>query len=657
MATAAASTSRVPSRRKPLAACLAAVFALVPGAVLAGTVRQVTNCLDDGSSGSLRWAASLAVSGDVIDLTNVTDTTQCSHNQDGFAQAIVVGSVITVAGGVTISGPNTTSSKALAVGGGATHRVFTSPGYLTINNLGVKYGKNATPFFNHVRGGCVYAYGGAKLTDVVMDHCTAYSNAAYVYAEGGAIGSYIGPITLVDSTISHSAATSSYSGDALGGAIFSLFNVSLTNSTVSGTATSAAGVAKGGGIASLQGNVALTHSSVTHSYATANGNARYASGGGIYARGKVTLNDYSETFLTGAYANGTTIGYTLGGAIFAAGGIALSDSDVILSAARTASAYGSAAGGGLFSYDYVTLDHSILVAGTAYAKGGLAAGGGICSGGTAGGTVKLYYSALAQEHAAGSPGRGGGIYSKSGVQAKYSTIATSRASNSGGIAVQAGTTYLRGVSLYGNYATDAFSALNAFAGGSSVVVIANSTISGNQVGSSSFGNAVYAKAHTTKFYNSTIAYNTGGDGPGVYVAAGNGGSTLGLYSTLMSSNSYTSGIQNDFAKSSLVAFTAGSSNNLIRNSFGGVPPGTLTGTCPLLLRLRSNGGPTVTHALASGSPAIDAGSNPSNFATDQRGGSKSATSPARVSGSIADIGSYEVQQDDIVFNSAFEGCP
>jgi hypothetical protein len=55
--------------------------------------------------------------------------------------------------------------------------------------------------------------------------------------------------------------------------------------------------------------------------------------------------------------------------------------------------------------------------------------------------------------------------------------------------------------------------------------------------------------------------------------------------------------------------------------------------------LADNGGPTMTHALLPGSPAIDAGSNPAGLAFDQRG-----FNYARVSGTAADVGAFEVQR-------------
>ena len=81
--------------------------------------------------------------------------------------------------------------------------------------------------------------------------------------------------------------------------------------------------------------------------------------------------------------------------------------------------------------------------------------------------------------------------------------------------------------------------------------------------------------------------------------------------------------------------------------------------------LAFNGGPTPTHRLGGGvsasagfkNPAIDAGSNQLVLGSDQRGGSVTATSPPRVSGSKADIGAYEVDQNDIIFDHEFEGCP
>jgi hypothetical protein len=101
--------------------------------------------------------------------------------------------------------------------------------------------------------------------------------------------------------------------------------------------------------------------------------------------------------------------------------------------------------------------------------------------------------------------------------------------------------------------------------------------------------------------------------------------------------------------------TVTGANNLIL--FAGSSISTLTqtiSTCPLLAPLRDNGGPTMTHVLLSHSPAIAKGNNTGGFTDDQR-----YTGYLRISTgeTIPDIGAYEVQQGDIIFNAGFDGCP
>jgi len=72
--------------------------------------------------------------------------------------------------------------------------------------------------------------------------------------------------------------------------------------------------------------------------------------------------------------------------------------------------------------------------------------------------------------------------------------------------------------------------------------------------------------------------------------------------------------------------------------------------CPLLGPLRNNGGPTRTQALLSTSPAIDAGLNSVPSAWDQRGVDYFRDFNA------TDIGAYEVQKNEIVFNGGFDAC-
>jgi hypothetical protein len=98
--------------------------------------------------------------------------------------------------------------------------------------------------------------------------------------------------------------------------------------------------------------------------------------------------------------------------------------------------------------------------------------------------------------------------------------------------------------------------------------------------------------------------------------------------------------------------TVSGSKNLVRGSALPMPADTAT-ACPLLKKLRDNGGPTPTMGLYSKSPAIDHGNNvySTPLLHDQRGSPHD-----RQSGSAPDMGAFEVDRGDIVFDSSFEGC-
>ncbi len=220
----------------------------------------------------------------------------------------------------------------------------------------------------------------------------------------------------------------------------------------------------------------------------------------------------------------------------------------------------------------------------------------------------------------------------------------------GGLAVS-GTIDIESTTISGNSASggrpDHYGQQTAVGGGVDVygaVTIRNSTISDNTCGGNSGG--LRAGGSSLTLLNSTIAFNRSGqeNAPGVSILS----KSVDLESNIFANNTWGSaGAGSDLETSS---FTG--SHNLVFATSANVPVGTLIGKCPLLGPLRNNGGPTPTHALLSHSPAIDAGSNPAGLSFDQRG------SPfARTLGSGPDIGAYEVNPADIVFNTAFEGCP
>ena len=217
-------------------------------------------------------------------------------------------------------------------------------------------------------------------------------------------------------------------------------------------------------------------------------------------------------------------------------------------------------------------------------------------------------------------------------------------------------------------------------GAAATLTITNSTLSGNTAG---FGGGTYNEG-TLTIVNSTVSGNTANEGAGTYNASAN---TLTITNSTFSGNvvSETGGacfnlgalqITDSTFSDNSSAFLAGgvfnlgtlqigntilktgdSGENLYSNGDGGVTslgynissdngngyligPGDQINTDPVLGPLQDNGGPTFTHELLQGSPAINA-ADP-NFTPppffDQRGPGFN-----RVENGRLDIGSFEVQ--------------
>src|SRR5438067_100316 len=249
-----------------------------------------------------------------------------------------------------------------------------------------------------------------------------------------------------------------------------------------------------------------------------------------------------------------------------------------------------------------------------------------------------------------SSGSGGGIYnaSTSTVNVTNCTLSGNQANIGfgGGITHDSGggTLNVINCTLSGNTA--------GFAGGifnnSGTVTITNSTISGNST--SNDGGGIFSNSGTVTITNSTISGNSataGGSssGGGVYNKPG-GGSTVNARNTVIAKNTAT--ISPDFSGT-----LTSQGYNLIGNTSGTTITGTTTGNQlnvdPKLGPLQNNGGPTFTHALLSGSPAIEGGES-SGANTDQRGFTRPVDTPAitnATGGDGSDIGAYEVQADQL----------
>jgi len=172
--------------------------------------------------------------------------------------------------------------------------------------------------------------------------------------------------------------------------------------------------------------------------------------------------------------------------------------------------------------------------------------------------------------------------------------------------------------------------------GSATSTIRNSTISGNTAATNGGGillGASYPFNGTLLIHSSTITSNTATSGTGGGITRIIGTGTITLESTIVSGNSNASAPDiSSTGTVNLKTSLVGSAVGFSKTDLGGNLP---FGTSAKLGPLTDNGGPTLTHALLPGSPAIDKGSNPAALSTDQRGF-------ARVYGTSADIGAFEV---------------
>jgi predicted outer membrane repeat protein len=163
---------------------------------------------------------------------------------------------------------------------------------------------------------------------------------------------------------------------------------------------------------------------------------------------------------------------------------------------------------------------------------------------------------------------------------------------------------------------------------SGTVTITNSTLSGNTAGEFGSGGGIFSQG-TLTITNSTVSGNSAGiSGGGIHNDILG---TLTLNNTIVANSLGAQDVTN------LGSLTG--SHNLIETGSGlGGLINTITAD-PNLGPLQNNGGPTQTHALLPGSPALDAGNNaliPAGITTDQRG-------LFRVVNGTVDLGAYEVQ--------------
>jgi hypothetical protein len=466
---------------------------------------------------------------------------------------------------------------------------------------------------------------------IVNDGELTVSNSNFVgnsSHDGGGISNH-GQVMLTDSTFVNNSAIGS------GGGVWSPGDATVTDSTFSGnTAWS------GGGIGN-DGNMTLTASSFSEN--------RVTDGGGAIANGHqlivsaVTMSHNDAGSGGGIYNFGNLVGTAviLMENVGGSGGGICNSGTLILTTSTLTENFAHSHGGAIMNYGDMTLTDSTLSGNTAYEGGAInnsvvltvAAstlsnnsahdGGGIYNDGD----LTMTASVLSGNNAYS---QGGGIYNYNrGLMVVLdSTLSNNAASVSGGAIANVGQLELRSSSLAGNIA--------GFGGGianSQYALIINSTLSDNEADQYGGGIANWEHAVIT---HSTITGNRARDfGAGVAsfdltevgstIIAGNQASDLDDYTPLDVVISH--------------GFNLVGTGNAVEVF---QQPGDLVGVDPLLGPLADNGGPTLTHALLPGSPAINAG-DPSAVAGvgdtplyDQRGASHTRVGLGRI-----DIGAFE----------------
>lgn len=424
------------------------------------------------------------------------------------------------------------------------------------------------------------------------------SNPSGREASGGCVMSTAvtyGVITMTDSAVTEcTAINGTDTGNAaLGGGIYSRGPINLTNVIVSNNtasdirATAGSGIAVGGGIRNNWDPITLTDCVVQGNRAEA---SYFARAGGVYSMENVVM---TNTVVNGNFAGCDTTevacSFADGGGVVALGYNANIETSLSRISNNTASAMGEVSGGG------------IALVGSAIARH-------ITDTQISGNRA---FSVNGQAH-------GGGVYASGVTRAKRSTVSGNTADVGGGLFIYYGTLFLDDSTVSGNSAVNAGGIYNAHATGyygfTGPLWINNSTITAN------------AASGTTA---------TGGVGGGVVSTFQ---SSIRLQSSIVAGNATPNA---DPSKADLIDFTGVivGASNLVGAAQGVALPADTIRDDPLLGPLQDNGGPTLTHALLPGSPAIDAGNNTSNLDFDQRG-----EGFARVVGAAADIGAFETQQ-------------
>jgi hypothetical protein len=290
----------------------------------AGSI-PVTNCNDSGA-GSLRDAVDSAVSGDVFDMTAIGCSTI----------TLTTGAIITAVDDISLLGPGR-DLLTIDAGGNSQGLIHLGAGTLEIDGLTVLNGFKYASDANFAPGGCIYSQGAVFMSDAGAKYCTAEA--------GG-------------------------SGNAVGGAIYALGNITLLNSTVSGSTAQSTSVSSVGGGVFTQGSLFAKYSIFRNNQAIVTNTGAYGYGGAAWIGGDATV---LASLVQGGYA-GHVAGLDL------VGGIAVYELQVGNTTITDNYSYRSGYGSGLYLGNTATVSNSTITGNTEATPAEFKYGGGVTLG-------------------------------------------------------------------------------------------------------------------------------------------------------------------------------------------------------------------------------------------------------------------------------------
>ncbi len=440
-------------------------------------------------------------------------------------------------------------------------------------------------------GGAIYGDGMMTVTNSTFNSNTA--------GDGGAIASG-GSLTVTNCTFTNNTVTSNSATGLGGGAIYSSSNlpaevVTITGSTFTGNAE-VGGSGGGGAVRNRSGSMTITNSTFTS-------NTGLAGGGAIHNTDILSISDSTFTGNSASGPNAQQSGQGSGGAISNQGGGQLTIANSVIT--------GNAAvnhGGGVYyqpngGTPFMTITNTTISNNTANSNND-------------------------------TTGGGGGVYIVGP-----------------GVATVTGSTISRNTAIKGAPLPNSSGDGGGFDVGGALTLI-NSTVSGNFAGGNYGGiedSNPGGSADRVDISNSTIVDNrAAGNVGGFGVDSVSDAADQSVRNTIIANNVASGGTAQDVFRTTSAPINS-LGYNLFKNTTGATIGGTtatnITGQDPNLGSLQNNGGLTFTHALLTGSPAIDKGSS-GTLTTDQRQQIRPFDNQfiANASGGDgADIGAFEVQ--------------